>query len=310
MLWKKILQDLGLGGVFLYEDMKESQFMKRILPVLLAGIGVAGSLCAEPTGASRPTPPEQQQQQADKEKVAEVFSRFDLEFPGGTPADLVKAIQQSNGKPLNAIIPPEDGDVKLPPLKMKGVTVAELFDVLARASQKRVTYVTGTYFNGSGNASKQYQSGVSSYGFQCLGTPREDSIWYFHSESPGYPELGPDEPATICRFYQLEPYLKKYTVEDITTAIETGWKMLDPREQPKFGKPGTGMTKISFHKDTKLLIAVGEPGKLKMIDSVLEQLRPQEERPTATAGQATKEQDAGAKKKPEEKPGSGETDNK
>lgn len=30
--------------------------------------------------------------------------------------------------------------------------------------------------------------------------------------------------------------------------------------------------KISFHKDTKLLIAVGEPNKLEIIDSVLKAL--------------------------------------
>jgi len=49
------------------------------------------------------------------------------------------------------------------------------------------------------------------------------------------------------------------TVDDITTAIQTGWKMLGDKETPA----------ISFHKDTKLLIAVGEPSKLEMINSVL-----------------------------------------
>ena len=53
------------------------------------------------------------------------------------------------------------------------------------------------------------------------------------------------------------------SVDDITTAIQTGWKMMGDKETPS----------ISFHKDTQLLIAVGEPGKLETIDAVLEALR-------------------------------------
>jgi len=66
----------------------------------------------------------------------------------------------------------------------------------------------------------------------------------------------------VCRFYQLTPYLETYKVEDIMTAIQIGWKMLGETNPPT----------ISFHKDTMLLIAVGEHNKLQMIDSVLEQL--------------------------------------
>ena len=53
-------------------------------------------------------------------------------------------------------------------------------------------------------------------------------------------------------------------MDDITTAIQTGWKMLGDKDTPT----------ISFHKDTKLLIAVGEPGKLETIDAVLRALQP------------------------------------
>jgi hypothetical protein len=62
-----------------------------------------------------------------------------------------------------------------------------------------------------------------------------------------------------------KPYLgpSSYTVEDITTAIQTGWKMLGE----------TNMPNVSFHKDTKLLIAFGEEEKLKLIDDVLSQLK-------------------------------------
>ena len=43
----------------------------------------------------------------------------------------------------------------------------------------------------------------------------------------------------------------------ITTAMETGWKMLGDKDTPT----------INYHKDTKLLIAVGEPNRLETIDA-------------------------------------------
>lgn len=178
------------------------------------------------------------------------LSRFDLVFHGGTPAELVKAIEQSSGKPLNAIVPNEPmvKAITIPPLVMKSVTVPELFTALGVASVKEITYNTG---GGS------YQRALSGYSFRTEGRPREDSIWYFHAESPAPP------PGTqIVRFFQLGPYLQTYKVEDITTAIETGWKMLGEEPYPK----------LSFHKDTKLLIAVGDPIKLASIEAVLSQL--------------------------------------
>jgi hypothetical protein len=69
----------------------------------------------------------------------------------------------------------------------------------------------------------------------------------------------------VCRFYPLTSYLERgLTVDDITTAIQTGWKMLGDKDAPT----------INFHKDTKLLIAVGDPAKLETIDSVLQALQP------------------------------------
>jgi hypothetical protein len=67
----------------------------------------------------------------------------------------------------------------------------------------------------------------------------------------------------VCRFYSLAPYLDDLKVEDITTAIETGWKMLGETSTPD----------LKFHKDTQLLIAVGPVDKLMLIEDMLERLR-------------------------------------
>jgi hypothetical protein len=295
------LQDLAASGVFQYEDMVNTLLMKRILVLFLAGMALTAALQAQSNPPASPLAQRlaQAEQHKEKEKALATLPRFDLDFPGGRPEQLVSAIEKASGKPLNAIIPTEHQNVELPPLKMKGVNVAELFEALGKATLKKVSFATGTYFSGvNGQSSKQYQGGVIGYGFQTVGTPREDSIWYFFYEAPGYPILGENEAASTCRFYQLEPYLQKYKVEDITTAIETGWKMMGQ------GKP----VKISFHKDTKLLIAVGDPEKLKMIDSVLEQLKPQAENKVA---QALKVLQADIKSKPatEAAPKSGEPGN-
>ena len=45
----------------------------------------------------------------------------------------------------------------------------------------------------------------------------------------------------------MGPTLEAFTIEDVTTAIETTWKMLGTDPLPK----------MSFHKETKLLIVVG-----------------------------------------------------
>jgi hypothetical protein len=181
------------------------------------------------------------------------LTKFNLDFPGGTPKDLVAAIEKAMGKPLNAIIPKEDAELQMPPLKMNGVVVPQLFAALKAASRK-----TLTVSNGSGNS---YSTYTGDYGFETGDRPSDASIWYFHANKPLVP---PGDPLQkLCQFYSLDEYLNRgFTVDDITTAIQTGWKMAG----------GTSLPELSYHKETKLLIAYGDPGKLKTIREVLETL--------------------------------------
>ena len=193
------------------------------------------------------------------------LTTFSLDFPGGTPRQLITAIEKALGKPVNAIIPPEHADAKLPPLKMANVNVSQLFEALELTSQKTEAYVTGNYFGGGGIPGQSYQQMRTSTGFRTQGVRNDDSIWYFYVEKPNMPQLVASVVPKVCRFYALTSYLERgMTVDDITTTIQTGWKMLGDEETPK----------ISFHKETKLLIAVGDPGKLETIDSVLKALSP------------------------------------
>lgn len=188
-------------------------------------------------------------------------TKFDLDFPGGTPKELVAAIQKAMRRPLNAIVPEEFNDVRLPALKMDHVNVQQLFEALAAAGRKSEAVTSGNNFGGGYSS---YQVVNTGYGFRqgSQGRITDDTIWYFYVDKPALPPAIPQN-KKFCRFYSLASYLdQNMTVDDITTAIETGWKMLGEKPTPT----------ISYHKDTKLLIGVGEPDKLEIIDSVLRAL--------------------------------------
>ena len=57
-------------------------------------------------------------------------------------------------------------------------------------------------------------------------------------------------------------------MEDITTAITTGWDLMGLKQQPQ----------IQYHKETKMLIAFGEAAHLEVIASVLKELQPPPEK--------------------------------
>ena len=196
------------------------------------------------------------------------LTKFDLDFPGGTPGELVGAIQKALGRPLNAIVPPESADQKLPAFKITGVDVQQLFGAMRQASHM----VKAVINSGAGESYSTNYVQVQ-FGFMTEDPhPSDNSVWYFHVDANA-----PSAPPVVCRFYLLTPYLQRgLTVDDITTAIQTGWKLLGSSPSPS----------ISFHKETNLLIAVGQARQLETIDAVLKALdatRPhgQEEPPKA-----------------------------
>jgi len=180
------------------------------------------------------------------------LTRFNLDFPGGTPAALVKAIEKGTGKPLNTIIADEDAHVQLPPLKMNHVDVAQLFQALEAASRKDVNVYNQGF----------HSVQTTGYSFRTAsGNLSDDSIWYFYVSKVTLPPVISSQ--RICRFYSLSPYLNRgFTVDDITTAIQTGWKMAGVTPPPE----------LNYHKETKLLIAFGEPNQLQTIQDVLNTL--------------------------------------
>ncbi len=262
-----------MGGVCLYEEpIKPNQTMKTrlLLPVLLVALSLVPAFGQpQPGQEGRPLrlPPPGSVPQPELPNL----TKFSLDFPGGTPQQLVTTIEKAMSKPLNVIIPAEHAEFKLPPLKMGNVNVWQLFQALELTSLKDERYVSATYYVGGANGgpSESYSIVKTSYGFRSSSAQSnalsDDSIWYFHVEKlPIPPQVKPAVPK-VCRYYPLTSHLERgLTVDDITTAIQTGWKMLGDQETPT----------ISFHKETKLLIAVGDPAKLETIDAVLKALQP------------------------------------
>ena len=193
------------------------------------------------------------------------LKHFDLDFPGGTPRELVAAISKAMGKPLNVVIPESNADVQIMPIKVSNVTVPELFRAIQTASAREVPIVTGSSGQGGGK-SIQFKSG--SLSFRANTEPvTDDTIWAFQALGLPTEEFkaalqAAEEQNVVCQYFQLARHLEDHTIEDITTAIQTGWKMLNVNPLPQ----------LSFHKETKLLIAVGVKDQIEMIPQVLGQL--------------------------------------
>ncbi len=182
------------------------------------------------------------------------LTRFDLDFRGGSPRDLVAAITKASGKPLNVIISDEDNNLtELPALKMNDVDVRQLFAALMEASKKNVL--------GPGTQPLSYAHYTTGYAFGASDSSVSDNtIWYFQVDK--LPPT-PDQKVKVVRYFNLEQYLNRgFTVDDITTAIKTGWKMAGVEPAPE----------LNYHKETKMLIAFDEPGKLATVSQVLDTL--------------------------------------
>ena len=192
------------------------------------------------------------------------LKRFDLNFPGGTPDQFVAAISTALQEPLNAIIPNDQKNAKIMPMKVFAVTVPELFSALESASSAERPIVTSMGLNGARNV--QFRN--VAMGFRPnVSNVTNTTVWSFYSTEPTQEYLdliGGAKPAEqVCQYFQLAPYLGDHSIEDITTAIQTGWKMLKISPMPQ----------LSFHEETKLLIAVGLPAQIAQIPQVLEQLQ-------------------------------------
>ena len=153
--------------------------------------------------------------------------RFDLSFPGGTVTDFLKVVKATLGENVNVIVPKNDKAL-IPPLEVYRVTLGSLFRGVTQASEGRITFQTEDPPDAPG------------------------AIWTFRSMEPG-------EMPREVRYFPIAEYLPRFTVEDITAAVEAGWELQGERANAV----------VKFHEETKLLICAASSEQLALIPQVL-----------------------------------------
>jgi hypothetical protein len=161
-------------------------------------------------------------------------------LPGGRRTDVSQGMREATGEVPNVMIAPTMRDVQLPSFELQNVTMNDVFQALNGLSQS-----TGGTWQLSGSSEAIWvlnptpkPSTIPVAGFQPLPSKRQ------------------------CRIFPLSRYLNDYTIDDITTAVQTAWGMVGEESDPQ----------LKFHKDTHLLIAVGSDQQLAIMQEVLNSL--------------------------------------
>jgi hypothetical protein len=168
-----------------------------------------------------------------------------VRFNGGSVELFVDLLRQAGREakpplpPLNVIVPDEMRNDFVPQFELHNVTYA---DVLMALSSLRTPNQKKSIWRGTGN-----------------GKGPNELVWVLTSERS---DDGSNVPKQTSQVFQLQRYLSKYKVEDITTAVQTTWEMLGKEKGAQ----------LKYHKDTSLLIGAGTPEQLAVISQVLNSL--------------------------------------
>lgn len=185
--------------------------------------------------------------------------------------------QKTSGKHMNVMIPENLREVAATnriDVELKQITVPEVLDLLGMASRRQ--YRTESYRNSSGQMVGAGSYGTS-YSFKRVSSNEGTLTFLFVGEYPPLPiataekTVIPEEstPPRMVHFFSLEPFLDRFTVEDIITAVKTGWDLDGKKDRPT----------LKYHDETKLLVASGDSGQVEMIQLVLSNLGRQGPKP-------------------------------
>jgi hypothetical protein len=149
---------------------------------------------------------------------------FDLKFPGGTLTSLLGMIERQSGQKPNVVCAADVAGLALPPLDLRSVKMENIFEALRVVMGDDEPLVFG----------------------------RMGNIYAIERRPV----------ATASRVYYVGHLLKKFKVQDITTAIQYAWKMSDSRVTPQ----------LKFHEETQLLIVKADGMQQGTIKNVLQEL--------------------------------------
>jgi hypothetical protein len=160
---------------------------------------------------------------------------FTIDFPGGTPGDLVEQMAKATGSRPNMIIPAYVADVQIPKFKLQNVTVSQVFDAMNMVADDK------------GSLNLRWIS---------EGAKGDNNRNWTLAKAPGKPKV------ETCQVTFIGNLLDSFQLDDINAAIRTAWEMLGKSSTPS----------LKFHKETRLLIAKGSEEELKLVFDVLKSL--------------------------------------
>jgi hypothetical protein len=225
--------------------------------MLIAAIGlltVDGMCQAQPSSTPAPLPPRAGGTQGfgggfGGPGTSPEPSIDNVTFKGGTAQELVDALEKTIGQKPNVILTPSLTGIEIPPFELHNVTLGDIFmalNLMASAGREEWTWTRSPSSAGLWTLIPAKQQ-----------TQPQPGLAYFAQNQPP-----PPGSLRAAQIFNVSAFLDFYKIEDITTAIETAWNMLKS-ETP---------AEMKFHKDTHLLIAVGNGQQISVISQVLQEL--------------------------------------
>ena len=205
--------------------------------------------------------------------------RLDFAFNGLPLTEVIKFVQSryhekaADKGHLNVIIPEhlrELSETNSLTLEVKQVTVGELFNLIGLASERTIRFVNGYQYIGSGPVA-QFSQAKGGYHFAHVPSAGANPTYLLQSDFPtSVPEVpgigmslgggaAPRETRQLVKFFQLEPFLERFKIEDVVTAVKTGWELAGIKPLPT----------LRFHDETKLLAVSGDQYSLQLVEEVL-----------------------------------------
>ncbi len=163
---------------------------------------------------------------------------FDLNFKGGTVVELISEVQKNSGKTPNVVINSDKAaNFTVPAMQLRNVTIKTILSLLGTLSI-------------------------------------EDPDKYLHTRIVKDSDGGDNDILVLNAYrrgiqvqktFMIEDCLKKYSLDDIVTAIKTTWEML---------AIGDKTQKLTFHEETSLLIVLTPTSEeMGVLENVLSELR-------------------------------------
>jgi hypothetical protein len=209
--------------------MKLNTMIKSPIVAVLSGLCIIASIQAQ-TNESKDQPA------VVSMAPTEDLPIFNIDFPGGTPEELVQQLAKASGTSPNVIIPIYVADVQIPKFRLQNVNTRQVFDALNMVPDEKGARDVRWISEGAKGGSNR--------------------VWTLAKAAA-------KQRAETCQVAFIGYLLDSFQLDDINAAIRTSWEML--------GKSSTATLK--FHKETKLLIAKGDEEELKLAFEVLKSLQ-------------------------------------